>query len=445
MNLGVNLYLNVCAAFLLNLFVYLFQMDLASFVAVKQEYSEDTDCQIVTAEEPGLNIKEENEEEAEEELYLSTDGCCEVKMEEYDWDDQVGDLGHTAINGPYQGVNIPYVPGQIPFSEDGIINDPTSPGSREKPYFCNFCDYRTHKTSALAQHVRTHTGEKPFSCHLCDFTSSTSGSLKRHVRRHTGEKPYPCNECEYRGTSASDLQVHMRSHDSGKSFNCGMCEYRGTTSWNLKTHLKTHTGDKPYSCHLCDFKCSASGSLKRHVKRHTGEKPYQCDACKYRCSCSSDLKVHRLIHLPTEDKPFACKLCDWRGVTNGQLKIHMKSHGKPKFYECSVCGLKTGRINNLRNHMKTHSRQTEENREGLVKGVSTGEKPYACESADCEATSSGELSNHETPQTIVQPLVSCNDSANEVVTVNSYHSSGDTSYKEELKNDLPKVELTDPS
>jgi len=112
--------------------------------------------------------------------------------------------------------------------------------SGEKPYACDFCDYRASKKSDLNSHLRVHSGEKPHACHFCDYRASEKSHLTRHLRVHTGEKPHACHFCDYRASEKS----------------------------HLTRHLRVHTGEKPHACHFCDYRASEKSHITRHLRVH---------------------------------------------------------------------------------------------------------------------------------------------------------------------------------
>jgi uncharacterized Zn-finger protein len=178
--------------------------------------------------------------------------------------------------------------------DQNIAFPPPIPSS--KMHRCTSCEYVAISPSALAIHLRVHTGEKPFSCTLCEYRAASKSHLTRHMRTHTGEKPFPCTLCEFWAAHKSDLTSHMRRHMGEKPYSCTLCEYRAARKSDLTAHMKRHTGEKPYSCTLCEYRAAQKGHLTRHMKTHTGEKPYVCTLCEYRTAHKSHLTAHMKTH-----------------------------------------------------------------------------------------------------------------------------------------------------
>ncbi|KAA0197722.1 hypothetical protein HAZT_HAZT003060 [Hyalella azteca] len=58
----------------------------------------------------------------------------------------------------------------------------------------------------LEQHV---TNEKFYQCPVCRKILTEKYSFRRHYMIHSREKPYACPHCHYRTIQSSDLRVHM--------------------------------------------------------------------------------------------------------------------------------------------------------------------------------------------------------------------------------------------
>ena len=86
----------------------------------------------------------------------------------------------------------------------------------ERPFACEYCEYRAKQSSHMIAHKRTHTDEKPFKCKFCEYRSNQGGAMRCHERTHTGEKPFKCAICGKKSTTSSNLSRHMRTHTHKK-------------------------------------------------------------------------------------------------------------------------------------------------------------------------------------------------------------------------------------
>ncbi|XP_064783245.1 zinc finger protein 583-like isoform X1 [Oncorhynchus masou masou] len=120
----------------------------------------------------------------------------------------------------------------------------TSGGTKEKRFFCMFCNKGFNCPQKVEIHQRVHVGVKPFSCNQCQMRFSQAWNLKIHQRVHTGEKPYSCSQCHMSFAQTCNLKRHQRVHTGEKPYSCPQCEKRFSHQHQLKMHLKVHTGER---------------------------------------------------------------------------------------------------------------------------------------------------------------------------------------------------------
>uniref|UniRef100_A0A182IVQ5 Uncharacterized protein n=1 Tax=Anopheles atroparvus TaxID=41427 RepID=A0A182IVQ5_ANOAO len=167
---------------------------------------------------------------------------------------------------------------------------------RKKTFECSYCSKPCVSQSALAAHLRTHTGERPFGCSYCPKRFKTTAALDLHERRHTGLKPYTCSVCGKGFTESSNLKVHMRQHTREKPHVCTVCNRAFARVFLLQLHQRTHTGEKPYGCEVCGKGFSQQGDLAAHRRIHSGERPFVCSVCGKGFIKSTALTQHRKSH-----------------------------------------------------------------------------------------------------------------------------------------------------
>jgi len=119
----------------------------------------------------------------------------------------------------------------------------------DKPFVCDTCNHTAATSTEIKIHKRIHTGERPYKCPYdnCDSSFKQLSILKTHIlSRHTKEKPFACPLCDYRTSEKKSLKVHNRSaHTGEKPYGCKVpkCAYTSTNSSATISHIKHNHKD----------------------------------------------------------------------------------------------------------------------------------------------------------------------------------------------------------
>ena len=128
-----------------------------------------------------------------------------------------------------------------------------------KPIPCTFegCDYRTSQKSTLSRHVRKHhtpgrTRDFPYT--LCPSWFFSKSELTAHIQNHLKEKVFECHFCEYKTHRSCYLTQHVGNVHENKTFACSFayCDYVADNKYNRNRHLKMHDPNpaarRPFPC-----------------------------------------------------------------------------------------------------------------------------------------------------------------------------------------------------
>lgn len=138
-------------------------------------------------------------------------------------------------------------------------------------YQCTHCSRSYPSERLLREHMRHHVNH--YKCQFCDMTCATPHSLSNHIRhRHLDEKPFACEYCNYKAKTQYNLRRHMTTHSTSANFDCDEedCDFSCRTMNIMNWHYrKKHEARAVYCCHMCDMRFARGAYLTKHLmKKH---------------------------------------------------------------------------------------------------------------------------------------------------------------------------------
>ena len=79
-------------------------------------------------------------------------------------------------------------------------------------YKCRYlnCDFKSKKSTNIADHYGSHTDERPFQCKLCQRKFRQKRSCLNHIRGHDERLQLKCDHCDLKFTGSKTLNLHTK-------------------------------------------------------------------------------------------------------------------------------------------------------------------------------------------------------------------------------------------
>ena len=138
--------------------------------------------------------------------------------------------------------------------------------------------HRLETEQNTLSNVNYNVNKSLHECTLCKKSFSTSSALSDHILTHTVRKKYQCDQCKESFSDHSKFNDHLLAHTGGNHYQCHIGKMNFATSSSVSQHMKIHL-EKKYECMLCTKSFTSKQNLNFHIKTHTGDKPYKCPTC----------------------------------------------------------------------------------------------------------------------------------------------------------------------
>ena len=162
-------------------------------------------------------------------------------------------------------------------------------------------DYEEHRAETMESSMPSTT-----TCTYCEHIFPSKNELDTHILsvHGTRNKPYDCPICNYRSTSEADVTNHVEEHHT---FKCKDCPTECSSQEELDNHISEIHYTEPvstYKCNRCGHEFGTENELKQHMSIVHDQKgpqsPHNCAKCRERFSHESELESHiKTTHITT--------------------------------------------------------------------------------------------------------------------------------------------------
>ncbi|KAJ3609262.1 hypothetical protein NHX12_023786 [Muraenolepis orangiensis] len=238
--------------------------------------------------------------------------------------------------------------------------DSESPKDRESPEDTKNQVAATTEQDETSAHV----------CGVCGRSFPLLSSLSQHMRRHTREKPYKCPYCEYRTAQKGSLKAHVRSHKLGLlGHSPGPEETEGASGHGEDIERTTDSHAEVADSSSEKEHGALEGKVKTKMPRNKAKRE-DADAAEEESSGSNgSANTPEEAVEGAELGPFSCSLCSQVFPQAVLLKAHMKKHRGSQDHGCRICGRRFRQAWFLQSHMRIHRAKAQ------LKSSSGGKQP----------------------------------------------------------------------